>query len=66
MLPVVSSMADVGHAIVSDCDMISKIRARHYLRNDELHTRQAADRRALATRDQETSARVRWRRCEPR
>ena len=40
-------------AVVSDCDMISKIRARQSVRNDELYTRQAADRRALATREQE-------------
>ena len=50
---VVSSMADVGHAIVSDCDMISKIRARQSVRNDELYTRQAADQRAPAAREQE-------------
>ena len=44
-------------AIVSDCDMISKIRARQSTRNDELYTRQAADRSAPAPREQEVSGR---------
>ena len=40
-------------AIVSDCDMISKIRARQSVRNEQLYTGHAADGRASATREQE-------------
>ena len=36
-----------------DDDRISKIRARHLMRNDELYTATAADRGASATREQE-------------
>ena len=42
-----------SEAIVSDQDMISKIRARQDMRNEESYTGHAADRCASATREQE-------------
>ena len=44
---------ETSGAIVSDQDMISKIRARQSVRNEESYTGHAADGRASATREQQ-------------